>query len=174
MTDPSAGPAPSRSPLWLRVLLIASLALNVLVIAAVVGAAVSGPGRGAPSESAMRQFGFGPYGAALNKEQRRDMRGRVFEERRNLRQALRSLGATFDELQILLRAETLDRAEMERLLAEQRRLTSQLHGIGHGFIIESVADMSAEERAAYADRLKDKVPRRGRFRGSRSHRNTGD
>ena len=68
-TDPN--PSPKSSRLWVRVLLVVSLALNLLVIGAVAGVIIKGGPfkHGGPPH--MAQGGVGPLTQALSKEDRR-------------------------------------------------------------------------------------------------------
>ncbi|MEO0829651.1 MAG: periplasmic heavy metal sensor [Pseudomonadota bacterium] len=162
MDQPTTDPTPPPgTPLWLRVLLIGSLALNVLVIAAVVGLLLSGPPtRGGSGDQAMRQLGFGPYGRAFEDGHRREMRRALVQDRRELRQSLRGLRRSMTDVVAVLRAEEFDPNTLSALLTDQRQLTTVLQALGHSLVVETLAGMSDEERRAYADRLEEELPGR--------------
>ena len=64
-----------------------------------------------------------------------------------------------------LRADPFEIGEVERLISEQHGRISERQRLGQRLLLERIADMSAAERAAYADDLiralrRHRVPRR--------------
>ncbi|WP_224825848.1 periplasmic heavy metal sensor [Cognatishimia sp. MH4019] len=144
----------SRAPRWMRVVLVLSLALNLLIVGAVVGAVSSGK-KGGPR---MSDVSFGPYTAALSREDRRALR-RAIRDRsdRPNRAAARENFQTFLNV---LRTEPLDVAEMTRVFEAQGALAQARQAAGKTALLEHIAEMGAADRAAFADRLEE-VLRRG-------------
>ena len=142
-----------RVPRWMQILLVVSLALNVLIVGAIGGAVLSkekwhhhGP---------HAKGGGGPLTRALSPEDRRSIG-------RQMHAALRDLGETREERRVEfqgllsdLRSEPFDaepvRQRMDRLhsgFAEKFQLGQQL-------LLERLEVMTPEARAAYADRLEE-------------------
>lgn len=157
-------PVSSRRPRWMAVALSLSLALNLLIAGALLGAWLRHDGaHGADrtrTAAVERLLGRSPFVAALAPEDRRavlsdlrDRTGPLMRNRADLRQRLEAVLET-------LRAEDLDRGRLEALIAEQRMLGMRRMEIGEAALIGRIAEMSLEERRAYADRL-DRSIRRG-------------
>lgn len=149
MAETSAKP-PRR---WTRWLLFGSLALNLLVVGLIAGAALrmSGWGIGPPVR------GLGP---ALYRELPR-------EDRRALRQTLRTAGGDAmspgDQARLLsaaLRAEPFDPDALEALINQQAEALQLYQFEVQRKWLAQVAEMSPAERNAYADRLEESLQRR--------------
>jgi len=145
---------------WMKIVLILSLALNFLVVGALVGSRFGAKSdRGADFRGQIA-FAVGPYGRALSKEDRRvlgqALRARSSEFRKS-RQEMRTLGA---QVATALREEPFEPAKVASLLEQQIGLGRGLQNTGQALLVERLVAMSAEERAAYADRL-EKVLKRG-------------
>ncbi len=142
-----------RSPGWMRVALVLSLALNLLIVGAVVGAVSSGK-KGGPR---MSDVSFGPYTSALDREDRRALRRAIRDDTgRPNRAAARENFQTFLSV---LRAEPLDVAEMTRVFEAQGALAQARQSAGKAALLEHIAQMSAADRAAFADRLEEVLQR---------------
>ena len=151
----------AKSPTWMRVLLVASLAVNLLIVGMVVGTVASGGGPG-QGRDALREAGGSPFIRALAPHDRRGVMRGMVSERRALRESRETLRARFDALLVALRAETFDAAAVEQLLEDQRRALQARNKVGEQAILDRVAAMSLEERRAYADRLEAEVRPRPR------------
>ncbi len=146
------------TPVWLRVTLILSLAVNLL-IAGIVAGAVFGDRRGGLDRS-VRDLGGAPFFMALEPSERRELAMRARGEAEEpLRESRRALRQRFEALLSALRADDFDRDAVEALLAEQRAAASSRAALGERVLLDHLAGLSAEERRAYADRL-DKSLRR--------------
>lgn len=148
------------TPLWVRILLVGSLAFNLLVVGMVAGFALRGEGR-AP----MARDGGWPYVAAL------PVRDRLAVGR-DIRQALRAGGMTrearrssFDEALSLLRDDPFSVERFEALLSRQFAAASLVQDAGRRALLAKIAAMRPEERARYADRLAEAM-RGGRHGGA--------
>ncbi|MEL6799059.1 MAG: periplasmic heavy metal sensor [Pseudomonadota bacterium] len=164
MTElPPADPAQTtRSPLWMRITLVVSLALNLLVIGIVVGALATRGGRedGTRPLGALRDLGPTPFIVALDPEHRRDLAQSMRGEAASLRENREELRTRFEALLAALRADPFDPDAVAALLGEQRQVGARRQAIGEKLLLDHLASMSGAERAAYADRL-DKSLRRG-------------
>lgn len=149
----------TSTPLWIRLLLIASLAINLAVAGMVIGAISSGGGPG-QARDAVREARSTPFIRALDPEDRRGLARDMIRQRDDYRESRDALRARFDALLAALRAEELDQAELQNLLEEQRKALQARNAIGEKVIVERVAQMTLDERRAYADRLEAEVKRR--------------
>lgn len=147
-TPPPDGPA---APRWMRILLVVSLALNLLVAGLLVGAALGegGPGRGPrPAELAL-----GPLARALDEGDRRailqDLHGHpglqgLGRDRRN---------AGLREIAAALRADPFEPDRAKAALAAQAEEIAHAQSAVQDALIARLAAMSPEARRAFADRL---------------------
>ena len=100
----------------------------------------------------------GTYTRALSSEDRRA----IWRELRQKRDDLPSkadLRADFQQVLRLLRAEDFDRAALEDVLSRQRDFGISRAELGHELLLDRLQTFTAEERAAYADRVEDGVKR---------------
>ncbi|MDU9007144.1 periplasmic heavy metal sensor [Sedimentitalea todarodis] len=146
--------AAPRRKLWLRLLLGASLALNLLVVGLAIGAALrfGGP------EGARRPPTV--LGATLYRELPR-------EDRRAIREAMR--GAALDrgpdrktaarQVADLVRATPFDATAVEMLFSQQAARRDEWQTLANAVLIEHLGRMSEAERAAYADRIEEALSR---------------
>jgi uncharacterized membrane protein len=152
---PAAAPAVAASPRWMRVLLVVSLALNLLIAGAVAGLAL----RGGPTPAATREVSFGPFAAALSPEDRADLRRAFIARgiadgggRRMLREDIRSLMGA-------LRADPYDAQTLGEVFDRMAERMSGRVETGLSLIEERIATMDDSERAAFTDRLERELRR---------------
>ena len=147
---------------WLMPLLLISLAVNLLVIGAIAGAMLSpdGPRRhGGEDQRALRGVVGEPFLRALPADQRRALVRDAVANRDRVRESRASLQKRLDAFLAALRTEPFDAEEVARLLADQRRAAIGRQELGEELLLKRLAGMSAEERAAYAERLEDRLKR---------------
>ncbi|WP_353471539.1 periplasmic heavy metal sensor [Salipiger sp. H15] len=157
-------PKAGRSPLWMRGLLLASLALNLGVAGVVAGGLLrhGGPEHGGPPRG--RDF-ITPYTQAFSQDERRELGRKLFssfEGRQGERprpNPFSSYRGTLD----LLRAEPFDSAAFAEVLTAQDARAAERQKVGQQVLVDYVSSMTPEARAAYADRLElelDELARR--------------
>lgn len=144
-----------RCPLWLKIALAASLAVNLCIAGLVAGFALRGgpPGARAPA------VGYAiPYVLALPRDLRRDVFGVVRRDGslpdRNARRA------NYRDMIKLLQAPTFDTAAAQVVLDRQGEAASRVQAAAQTVWLEAVAGLSDEERAAYTDRLQEVLNRK--------------
>lgn len=141
------------SPRLLRVLLVLSVALNLAVIGVVAGAVMRDPPRQDPS----RGPAFGPYDRALTEEDRKALREAFRREVPQFREEWRQMQDDMAELQTALRADPYDPAHVAEVFARQHVRGAQMMALGQKLLAERLAAMTPEERAAYANRLEQRM-----------------
>lgn len=159
MTDPatSQSAAPASAGRWTKILLAASLALNLLVVGLAVGSVLrDGPPRGG------RDFGLGPISEALSHGDRKTLRRAFLERHPEARTDRREMRAEFDVLLAALRAEPFDPAALDQALQAVARRNADLLATGRELVAERLKAMDGAERADFADRLEDGLRRFGR------------
>ena len=146
---------PKKTPLWVRITLFASLAINILILGAAVGfLALGEPDRRADRDN--RDFGAF-YTRALSEEDRRALRRDFMAE---LAEGPRDRGAVVAEIQTTLdtlRATPFDRDAFEAAMAEQSSRRKAREDMGRRLLADRIAAMTDAERAAYADRIEARV-----------------
>ncbi len=138
---------------WIPILLVISLALNLLVVGAILGTALRF--RGGDHAKAPPGFGVALYNA-LPKEDRKKLRGAL--------SGLRGKGSEgrkqdFAGLSQALRSVPFDPEAVQVLLDQQVQATADLQEALHREWLVYVTEMSDGERQIYADRLGDVVKR---------------
>ena len=152
-----------RTPLWIKIVLGVSLALNFSIIGLIVGASMrfGGPNPGPATIS----YAI-PYVAALPREERRKVFRTVREqssvkalpgraERRDLyRQVLEAL-----------RADPFDAAAVEAVLAKQTSSMLSVQQAAQQAWLQRIGSFSTDDRVRYADRLEEILKKGPRRRG---------
>ena len=144
----AAGPRAGRKT---RIVLVASLTLNLLILGVIAGSAIGHHRRAGHGEAS--DVGFAPFTGALDREDRAALRGAfmaAMPDARDRRQAARQ---DFARLADALRAEPWDRAAVSTLLARHGQRTAERLDLGHRLLIERIEAMSPAARAAFADRI---------------------
>ncbi len=160
-----------RAPRWMRWTLIASLALNLAVLGVVVGAVVNHMSGDSPRPPSVRSLDLGAYSAALSPEDRRAMREAFRAEWPGLRQMRARQAETTAAILAALRADPFDAAALRAQLAAQRARVAEGHDLGQRLLMERLEAMTAPERAAFADRLEERLTRPGHSSGHRPRDN---
>lgn len=159
---PETPPEAKPRRLWLRILFGLSLALNLLVIGLAIGAwwrLDGGRGKAGPAS----------LGAAIYHELPREERLALRRQAREGREApRRARRGELMELVGLLRADPFVEADVIDLLSRERaRRDAQMEAI-RGAWLAHVTAMQSQDRAAYADRLEERINRRGRKEKTRN------
>lgn len=154
---------PGRMRLWLRVLLGASLALNLLIVGVALGAALKlrdrrDDGRSQPT-ALIRDLGLGPYLWALSGEDRDALRRAADGERQKLRGNRSEMRGAFVETLAALRAEPFDAVQFRAMIARQAEIADRGRRLGLDLLTTRVAEMAPAERAAFAARLERALKR---------------
>ena len=149
---------------WKRAF-FASLAVNLLVLGMVGGAILKGP-----PPAGVRDLGFGPYAAALDDADRKELR-RVFIDRApGLREMRAKMQGDMAQVVAVLRAEPFDEAALRTALEGQRMVLAEQIRMGQGLLADHLARMTPEARRAFADRLEHSL----RHGGHGDDRRRGD
>ncbi|WP_298836541.1 periplasmic heavy metal sensor [uncultured Roseobacter sp.] len=160
MTDTDKHAPEKRPDRRLKLALFASLALNLAIAGLVAGTLLrSGPDRpGGPGADSYAR----PYMAALPREQRREMFRGI---RSANRQAIPDRGARralYRDVLSALRTEPFDAVALETAARRQAEAGVRFLEATQTAWVQVVAGMSAQERAAYAQRVEEALSRGGR------------
>lgn len=158
---PAAGPAAPRTPLWVRIALVASLALNLAVLGLVAGAALRGD-RHHQRPPAIADVGFGPFTEALSREDRAALRRAFIARSDGLKGMRAEMRADMEAFAAAITAEPFDPAAAAAVLSGQKARIDSRIALGQELLIDRLSGMSPAERAAFAARLKDGLGRNGR------------
>ena len=147
--SPAAAAAAPKPRRWLLPL---SLALNLLVVGIVAGAAVrhafddDGP-------MMVRDLAFGPFTEALSHKDRAELRRSFLQRAGDLRDLRPESRDDFNGLLATLRETPFDLAAVKGLMAAQSDRMAERLGLGQDLLVERIAAMSDAERTAFAERL---------------------
>lgn len=153
---------PRQPRRWPKVLLAASLTLNVLVLSVIAGAYVrdhrdhrvdrrSPP----PERSVLREGGLMPFYDAMPRDARRKMAEAFRASERGFGPDRAALAADFRNFVGALRAEPFEAERLEKLLEAQQARAQARVSAGREILIAQIAGMSPEERAEFADVLEE-------------------
>lgn len=145
---------------WVKWALVASLGLNLALAGLIVGAIAKGPPGPPPA-------GLWSYGRALPEPYRSDLGRALRQSRRDWAGPRDALRGQRDALAAALTADPYDPAAVAAVLAREPRMIDQLVARGSGLLLDQIARMSPQERAAYAQAL---ASRQGQDGGGRRHR----
>ncbi|MDO9525380.1 MAG: periplasmic heavy metal sensor [Gemmobacter sp.] len=136
---------------WVKVILVISLALNLAVAGAIAGIALRNAGPDRPP--AVRDVGFGPWGGALDRDDRRALRERFAAERDRFTGSWREEREDRKALVAVLRADPFDPSALDALSARLAARGVERMQLGERMIRAHILDMSPKQRAGFADRL---------------------
>lgn len=142
---------------WVRILLVVSLALNIAIVAAVAGFALRGGPRMA--DGPQTREGGAPYARALASEDRRAFSRSMRLAFREARPDRGTLATDYRAAVAALRAQPYDSAIFEDVLTRQSQRAVERQGVGQQILLEYVAQLSDEQRTAYATRLEVEIAR---------------
>lgn len=170
-TDPRSPTSPAgaaRAPLggWIKALLFISLALNLAVAGLAVGAMLRHDALRDRGGARADQFG-GPYTGALSREDRRAIWREMRAMQADGRPGRADIRADFDAVVQALRADPYDPAAVRIIVARQFQAGLERQQIGQELLLQRIAQMDPAARAAFADRLADRLERRDNWREQR-------
>ncbi|MEL6808554.1 MAG: periplasmic heavy metal sensor [Pseudomonadota bacterium] len=146
-----------RCPLWVKIVLALSLAVNLCIAGLVAGFIL----RGGPLAGRAPAMGYAmPYVLALPRDLRRDVFGAVrnddsLPDRRARREEYRDMIKA-------LKVTPFDAAAVEAVLVRQGDGVSRVQAVAQAAWLEAVSSLSDEERAAYSERMQEALNRNGR------------
>lgn len=146
------------APRWMRWLLLASLALNLLVVGVVAGFAI----KGGPDGRKGPPGGMGAMHRALSDAERADLKRRMIREFRGRTEEREAVREELAALVELLRAEPFDASAATERMAQVRTVFDGRVASAQALLVGYWSEMSAAGRAAYADRLEQEMQRRRR------------
>lgn len=152
-----SGKSDRRVPLWVKVLLGLSLALNLAVIGLVAGVAIRfGDGDRRP---VMANYAI-PYVMSLPRDDRRGIGKTLRRDTREGRLPQRkSRIAHYEAMLVLLEAEDWDQDAAVEILALQGQDSKAVQSAAQSAWIKTVSAYTVEERRAYAERLRENLRR---------------
>jgi len=143
---------------WQRRLLVASLALNLIILGAIAGLALSGGPKDGPPRFDLTA---GPVTRAMD-DDRRDRVREALRDSGAFRPGNRAqIRADMETLLTSLRAETFDEESFRAALSRQRARLQDGQETVLDAVTNEISDMSLEERSAFADRLEQYMQNRG-------------
>lgn len=158
MADPNA--TPPSSPRWIRLVLIASIALNLLVLGIVGGAILSPDGPRAQRAEANERIASVPFLRALDSKERRDLIRSIRNQPAPMRATDGGPRQATEAILVLIRSDPFDATALSEALESQRRMGQERQLRGERALIQTLSEMSPEERGAYADRLEEAIAKR--------------
>ena len=141
-----------------KILLFGSLALNLLIVGVIAGVVLTG-GPGNDRREVRSDVGGFTLVRALPRDARAELRKRFEAKRANLRESGNGSPSKQDIL-ATLRATPFDPQAFAELVSSQTRSLAERGRLGQEALVEQVAEMTDDERRAYADDVEDAFSRR--------------
>jgi uncharacterized membrane protein len=180
----------------MRLLLVASLAVNLAVLGIVGGTMFTHHNRGhdggrdmprvaernssGPDAARMRDVAraermltLGPYGSALDVSDRLAIAEAFRARSGGAKQGFREMRESFEATLTLLRAEPFDADALRARIDDQNDFFATRQALSHDLFLARLSEMAPDERAAFADRL-EAVLRRGPSGATAGPRKGGD
>lgn len=154
----------AKTPRWMKILFVASLSLNLLIIGAVGGAALSGGGkwRGPGPEARASAAGGGAIIKALSREDKRKLRRAMAVALVSDRQIRQSLKAEQREFVEMMRGDTVTPEMVDAQLQDVQSKMVAHFTVARTLLSQRFAEMDDQARSEYADRLEQLIEKRGR------------
>lgn len=143
---------------WTKVFLVLSLAMNLFVIAIIVGAAF-GHHRWRPAHGGVHDVGVGLFTEVLTQRDRAALRDAFIAAAPDFRVQRRAAKEDFAELAEALRQDPFDPARIDALVARHGTRIADRIDLGRRLLSERFEAMTAGERAALADRIDERLRR---------------
>lgn len=150
---------PNGSSRWMRVLLVASLALNLLIIGVFLGAMFIGGGHHGHHAPGLDRVG-GPLTRALGPDDRRAIGRQMRQAYQDGRPGRAQQKAAFDAVITALQQEPFDRAEVDARMQDMRSFVQARLALGQTLLLDRLEQMTPSDRAAYAERLAEQLNKR--------------
>jgi len=145
----------SKSPTWMRVLLIGSIALNFIFVGLAGGAILKASNDGGPAQNLGRLGG--PILSGFDQSHRSDLRKQFFSKRDTFRELRRGVGGADQELREALLAEPFDPEAFQEALNGRRDALALAVDEVNSMILDVVSRMSDEEREAVAEIMAERI-----------------
>ncbi len=155
---------------WSKVVLVASLSLNVLVVGLVAGTVLSGDPR-VRTNVQSPDGGVRAIISALRPEDRRAIGRALHDGKRNMAADRK---AASDALLGALRADVFDKTAFEQAILDQSSLATDRYAESAAILAERLGEMTEDERAAFTERFEEelaKTKRKGDDRQKPRERN---
>lgn len=131
---------------WLRNGLIASLAVNLLVLGALAGHFLAKPHKGQGPETTLAGFS-----KTLPGDRQQVLNSAVEADRQSVKQMRQEIRRARREASAVLAAEPFDQAQLKTALEKIVELDSRLKSTGTAIFVEAASKMTPAERRAFKD-----------------------
>ena len=155
----------TRDGRLMRIVLVASLALNLLVVGLAAGWALRHAGD--PHPPSRLDMAGGPLTRALSPEDRHEIARRMRKAWRAADGGRADLRDSYDALVADLRAVPFDPASVSARMRQHRERFAIRFEMGQDVLVTHLSNMSDDNRSAYADRLEERIRA---YRAARDHR----
>lgn len=159
MTDPTLetpqpATATKRPGRWLKVALIASLALNLLIVGGLAGLALGG---GPDRRTGSTRDAVLPYTRALSSEDRRALRQGFQRQEGGGGARAGAIMNSYQEALRLLRSDPFDAGAFDAVMQQQGEAAQTRQVQGRQLLTQYLSNLPQEARRAYADRLEAEI-----------------
>lgn len=149
---------------WKKSVFVISLAINFLIAGMVGGAMFIGSKKGDVHNNRQVMGGLRPFISELTKEERKDLIGTYRKKRESFKGERDTKQSQLTDVVSKIKMQPFDVLQLEAAFADLRNSPKPSAVAGHKMLIETIANMSDDERASYAERveirLKNPRPKR--------------
>lgn len=149
MTDENVA-TPKRVPRWMKVTLVASLAVNLGIAGMVGGAALRAP---AEHERLQAPEGISVIARALPMKFQQGLRTALRDQRETLQPDREQMTQLRDRLVVALNAKPFDILAVDQIFEDQRALLTEVTAVGHDHIMQQIQLMNSRDREKFIRNL---------------------
>ena len=146
---------------WVKILLALSLGLNMLIIGAVGGMAIS-HWNGSMPQPNIRDMSYGLYTRALSPEDRKAIGQALRSEAGTIQENMPRIREQYRALLVALRADRYDKQRVHQLVMDQQKMMLGRQKAGQRLFLEHIDAMSPKARRDFAARLERALKRSAR------------
>lgn len=154
-----SGEGRTKVPVWIKVLLVVSLAANLAVAGVFAGAALREPDRRGPGFN-LPLDGFRAINRAMAEEDRKALLRALRDHRDTLRAGRSDLRETRREFVAALRAEPFSEDRLNAALDRQAELWGGMNEITRMILVARIVEMEPDARRDFADNLEHELTRK--------------
>lgn len=152
----------TKSVPWVKVLLFLSLALNLLVVGVVAGAFFRpghAPDRRSPEIALRGDLGLGPYGQAMDRNDRRQLREALVSRAPDRRDTAAKMRSSMVDIISAMRSTPFKIDDVRALIDVQQSRIVGSQDDSKDLFLDHLAGLDDAGRQAYADRLEKVISR---------------
>lgn len=159
---------PSKKRSWLKIVLIASLGLNLLIAGLFIGSFAGGKYRSADRMPQTLGLGMMAYVKPLPKDERQALFRQFRKMKPARREAFQAMRAQNSKILGVITADPFDADALAAAFEEQHQVVTGVLSKGRSGLITVISEMTPDERKAYAAAVEEALKKRPKRKKKKS------